>query len=239
MKTLILALGLSLAALSMQTQAATYSYGFNNVSYNGFASDMDSPEAAVKMEVADAGSGKVSFTFTNNNLGSDNTAGDTGSIADIYFSNNPKFFSELENDMTVVGSTGVSFDKKASPKDLSDANDTGWEWGVTSDSDSQGVDDQNGRVENGIDNANEWLTITLALVNNHTFQSVIDALNNGVPGTGFTVGLHIISIGDRSVSNSYTTATPIPAAVWLFGSALVGLTGMTRRKKSTTAVVEA
>jgi len=37
---------------------------------------------------------------------------------------------------------------------------------------------------------------------------------------------------DVTVTYNYTTAVPVPAAVWLFGSGLLGLVGVARRKKS-------
>jgi hypothetical protein len=46
--------------------------------------------------------------------------------------------------------------------------------------------------------------------------------SNGIPGAG-TMGATPLSLA--------VTAVPIPAAVWLFGSALVGLLGVNRRKQ--------
>jgi len=59
----------------------------------------------------------------------------------------------------------------------------------------------------------------------------------GVLGTANQVyGLRIEGFGDKTLtSGSYTTNTstvPVPGAVWLFGSAIAGLVGFSKRKKA-------
>lgn len=175
--------------------SATYS--FNNITSNGIASDISNPEAAIKMDVSSNDTSHVSFTFTKNNPGPFGSVTDTGSISDIYFSNNPAYFSLNPDFMTISSSNGVSFDKSASPSSLPGGSNI-WSWGVTSDSNSP-------TNQKGVDTIGEWLTITLNLINNYTFNDVITGLNNGgTPGVGLTVGVHVISIGTGSgVSNSY------------------------------------
>jgi hypothetical protein len=63
--------------------------------------------------------------------------------------------------------------------------------------------------------------------------TLLDAL--GVPaGTPFDFfGFSIQSVNGDVVSTSIVnTAVPVPAAVWLFGSGLLGLVGIARRKKT-------
>ena len=54
--------------------------------------------------------------------------------------------------------------------------------------------------------------------------------------TSVTLGLG--ALANPSANNTFTvdtlrrTAVPIPAAVWLFGSGLIGLIGMSRRNKA-------
>ncbi|MGZ4958600.1 MAG: hypothetical protein ACXV7J_05060 [Methylomonas sp.] len=176
--------------------AHSATYSFNNLTSNGIASEISNPEAAIKMDVSSKDASHVSFTFTNNNPGPFGSTADTGSISDIYFSNNPAYFSLNPDLMTVSSSNGVSFDKSASPSSLPGSSNI-WSWGVTSDSNSP-------TNQMGVDKIGEWLTITLKLINNYTFADVITGLNNGgTPGVGLTVGLHVTSIGEGSVSNSY------------------------------------
>jgi len=66
--------------------------------------------------------------------------------------------------------------------------------------------------------------------------SVIDSDGDGVLGVAEVDGAFIDSLGDGfSIALDLTltpTAVPIPPALWLFGSGLLGLIGMARRKKA-------
>lgn len=59
-------------------------------------------------------------------------------------------------------------------------------------------------------------------------------LSGSLPGSA--AGSHVLTFtgtGNGSYGGSIAVAqTPIPAAVWLFGSALMGLTGISRRKSA-------
>ena len=57
-------------------------------------------------------------------------------------------------------------------------------------------------------------------------------LTNAGGTVGFIIGIEANSFFDqeRSISSGNLTAVPIPAAVWLFGSALAGLGWMRRRQ---------
>jgi len=64
-----------------------------------------------------------------------------------------------------------------------------------------------------------------------TFQQEILAFNiadNGATATGCLT----LSIGDASANQCGVGAVPVPAAVWLFGSGLIGLIGLARRKSN-------
>jgi len=52
-------------------------------------------------------------------------------------------------------------------------------------------------------------------------------------GAGESVKLVFTGVGFVGATYDATLETPIPAAVWLFGSALMGLVGASRRKSST------
>ena len=58
-------------------------------------------------------------------------------------------------------------------------------------------------------------------------------LNNGAQFDDVTsVNWDVITYSDSSFSMYFTSRIPVPAAVWLFGSGLLGLIGVARRKKS-------
>ena len=84
--------------------------------------------------------------------------------------------------------------------------------------------DRNGRAGNGI-NIGEHLILTALLSPGADINSLMQA-------GGLRVGLHVQ--GYRSGgSDSYVTtpnAVPLPAAGWLFGSALLGFIGLSRRQ---------
>jgi len=68
---------------------------------------------------------------------------------------------------------------------------------------------------------------------NSAFPLVGDTIGGSpmttAPFPGFNANFDITSVHVTSVE---TTAVPVPAAVWLFGSGLVGLVGVARRRKS-------
>jgi hypothetical protein len=76
--------------------------------------------------------------------------------------------------------------------------------------------------------------------------NVVAALKNGGPGTYYSAA-HVLSTGPLgndsdwiaagvgtvgAVPNAVPNAVPVPAAVWLFGSGLLGLVGVARRKRA-------
>ena len=84
--------------------------------------------------------------------------------------------------------------------------------------------DRNGGAGNGI-NIGEHLILT-ALLN------PIADINSLLQSGGLRVGLHIQGYQSGG-SDSYVTtpnAVPLPAAGWLFGSALIGFAGLNRRR---------
>lgn len=84
--------------------------------------------------------------------------------------------------------------------------------------------DRNGGAGNGV-NVGEYLILTATLNPN---ASIDDLLANG----GLRIGLHIQGYpnkGSDSYVNGQPSAVPLPAAGWLFGSALIGLMGLRRK----------
>lgn len=85
----------------------------------------------------------------------------------------------------------------------------------------------------GTNNGGPLLT---ANSNTHTWTN----FTTNVLGTGSPMLLTFTAAGKSdsygsSLDNVQVTATPIPAAIWLFGSALAGLVGVSRRKASALA----
>ena len=86
-----------------------------------------------------------------------------------------------------------------------------WDWSTTTD----------------MDIVNVWDVSTVAGVTSYTST---DIDGDGIPGIGFIDGP--FATVPLSANFDFSTAVPIPAAVWLFGSGLVGLIGVARRKKA-------
>jgi len=61
-----------------------------------------------------------------------------------------------------------------------------------------------------------------------TNYETLDGDSNGIPGTAMTAG----PFTGFSPYFNVTTAVPIPAAAWLFGSGLLGLVGVARRRRN-------
>ena len=60
----------------------------------------------------------------------------------------------------------------------------------------------------------------------------LDGDNSGTPGTAMTGGPFI---GFSPTFTGTATVVPIPAAAWLFGSGLLGMVGVARRRRQKTA----
>jgi hypothetical protein len=73
--------------------------------------------------------------------------------------------------------------------------------------------------------------ITFTLVGMTTVAELVASITSDDAESAI-IGLHVISIQcDGCVDSSETfIATPIPGAAWLFGSALLGMVGWSRRK---------
>ena len=75
---------------------------------------------------------------------------------------------------------------------------------------------------------------TAALDQSQTFYMMSNTLNGrglgGNPATVDTYGTFTLTANGLQYAAAAPAATPIPAAVWLLGSAMVGLVGVARRR---------
>lgn len=197
----------AVAAMVMQpAQASTYNF---TVVENNSALDFSNQ---LRVEVAEVANG-ASFTFYND-------VGTQSSIAAIYFDDlTPRMFIDP---IAISGqSSGVSFRNSASPANLPGGTQISFE-----------ADDANsvsGAVTNGVDAAGEWISfLGLWAGSDASFSNLISAMDSGA----FRVGVHLRALPDGE-SETYVTpsAVPLPAAVWLFGSALFGFMMVSNRRK--------
>lgn len=123
--------------------------------------------------------------------------------------------TDLISSLTQTGQLGtVSFKTDVTPNG---AFPEGQSISFTTDADAT----KNGSEANSV-NIGEYLILTAVLNPN---ANIDDLLASG----GLRVGLHVQGYATGG-SDSYVNAVPLPAAGWLFGSALIGLMGLSRRK---------
>ena len=198
------------AVVVTPVQAATLS--FDCISDNN-AGDCLIGETQLSVDVTDAGPGQVLFTFNNVGL-------DASSIADVYFDDGTLLgIASIDN-----SDPGVAFTQGASPGNLPSGNNATPPFvataGFTADSDAPAQ-------PNGV-NPGESLGITFDLQSGGNFADVLAELANG----DLRIGIHVQGYATGGSESFVNNPVPVPAAVWLFGSGLLGLVGIARRKRS-------
>lgn len=182
----------------------------------------------------------VSFTFRN-------TGSSSSSIVGIYFDDvdsNSLFSSRTTSTSTqaafrVSSGSGVSFAMDTVAQTLPDVAPTYHfvpNYSADSISGSFTSTDYNNGVNNGGSNG-DFVTLKGLLKSGNNLQSVVNAINNGT----FQVGLNVATYNSQKCAYDFTSylsevcappaAVPVPSAVWLFGSALVGFIGVANRRK--------
>jgi hypothetical protein len=197
-------LGLLVAALTAGSAEAV-TFGFD--CFAGPAPACAVGEAQIKVDVIDAGNGRVNLVFTN-------TGPAASSVRGIYF-DRPEEFGKLR----LGPGVGARFVKGGKPRDLP---------GVPSFVDDYRFTARKRRDSNGI-NPGESLTIVLRLANGRTYADVLSALETGT----FKIGVFMIANtgteGEASLVN-VPNPVPEPVAALLGAVACIGLGALGRRR---------
>jgi len=212
--------------ISTNGYAASYNYGFEKISDNG-GDELNEGQlyASIGEETIDNNLG-VSFTFYN-------VVGVPSSITEVVFGDNAKILSG-DTSTTIAynaSSNGVEFTDKTTIN--GNPNDYNFVRVLESDS-SKGIND-------GVNAEGEWIKFFGIYSDNFTFESLTASILSG----HFNIGLHVQGINDDQseryvlVDNNGpipggfgTPEVPLPAALWLFGPALLGFMGFRRKAKS-------
>ncbi len=189
----------------MSAVASAQTFTFTNVTNNTL--DIGSQ---LSVDINDAG-GSVLFDFSND-------VGIASNIAEIYFDAGG-FLASLG---ILSQSTGVTYAPGIAPPALAPQNPPG----VADFTTNFGFDIGTGA---GLNQSADSLILTGVLSGLFTYNDLLNAINSN----DFEIALHVRSI-DGEDSDSYIlgggpNAVPLPAAGWLFGSALLGLISLRRR----------
>ncbi|MEJ2143457.1 MAG: VPLPA-CTERM sorting domain-containing protein [Gammaproteobacteria bacterium] len=201
--------GISVLVIA-NTASASYLFEFDKLSANAPVDYSD--QYSVLLEETATG---VSFTVNNAY-----TSPELSSITGVYFEygdSNVTVNSFTESDGM---GTDVEFYSPGSPDHLPGGNgyfDNPADYGAHT----------NG-ISGGIDSSTEYITFLATLGTD--YQTLLDAISAGT----FRIGLHVQGIlpDQDDWSDAYVSTVPVPAAAWLFATALIGFVATSRRRKN-------
>lgn len=216
-KLTVLLISLSSLAWSAGSMAASYDYDFTCGDYNNSkrVENCAQGEEYLGLKVEETGSG-VSFTLTN--------SGDlVSNLTRIWFDDDNVLLDISTAD--IIESSGVDFKNVVpSSQDVSNLEDFVAEAKVYNKGGAKNNPVSGITSGHGLD---EWLTINFDFTTGNTFDLLVAALETGT----FKLGVRVDSFlyNDKSTKFYAPSAVPVPAAAWLFGSALLGFIGFSRR----------
>lgn len=210
--------GMVLGGMSLAAQAVTLDfYCITNTS----ASNCAIGEAQLAVDVTSYSGNQVLFTFTN-------TGSAQSTISEIYFDDGTLLgiSSLIDKDNGVGGDPNVDFSPGGNPPNLPGGNNIFPAFQVTA---GFLADADNPAPTWGV-SPGQWLGIVFNLQSGGTYGDVLAELANG----DLRIGMHVINFangGSESFVNN-PFVVPLPAAVWLLGSGLLGLGAIGRRRKA-------
>lgn len=189
-------------------------------------------ESLLSVDVTEYGAGQVLFRFDMAPLG----VNEAPNVSQVYFDNGAPGSGALLSIATLIdvddgpadmSHAGVDFSLGASPPNLPGGNTLSPAFVVTPGF-LAGADTPKPQ-ERAIDQG-EWLGVVFNLQAGYGFADVLAELAGGE----LRIGVHMTSFADGGSESLVTTPTavPVPAALWLFGSGLVGLTMVGRRRSA-------
>lgn len=204
---------MALGVWSAQAHAATLSF---DCITNNLAGDCAIGESQLSVDVTSYSATQVLFKFNN-------TGSSASSITDVYFDDGTllgiAFLIDADDN---GGDLGVDFSQGASPGNLPGGNNASPAFvatsGFTADSDPP-------TQSNGV-NLHETLGVVFGLQSGGTFADVLSELASGE----LRIGIHMQGFGPGGNESFVNNLVPIPAAVWLFGTGLLGLVAVSRRR---------
>ncbi len=204
-------------SFAISAQAATL--GFGCISDNS-AINCAIGESQLTVDVSAAGSDTVLFEFFNTGL-------DQSTISEIYFDDGSLLAIASIDKTGQDGLIGVSFTEDSvgsvvNPPNLPSGNNITPPFIATT---AFSADADNPAPKWGV-NIGESVGITYTLQSTQTFNDVITELTTG----DLRIGLHVINFASGGSESFVNNPVPVPAAVWLFGSGLLGLVGIARRR---------
>lgn len=198
----LLALGLWTAP----AQAATLSF---DCITNNLAGDCAIGEAQLTVDVTLHEGVHVLFEFKN-------SGPSAASITDVYFDD-----GTLLSINSIINGAGVDFSEGANPGNLPGGNTLSPAFDADFSADSNAPVPQNGV------NPGETLGVLFNLQPGGTFADVIGELADGT----LRVGIHVQALDSGGSESFVNQPVPVPAAIWLMVSGLLGLIGIAKRRR--------